>query len=301
MGRQITWYPPAHTGVDPLVFTDYGAGFQVFKGTRGLGKEQRELVTTDSPFLDGTEVDEDYALPRSIMLPMGIHAADRDALLAKLRLLEQSMRTRAPGIGPAPGELELAEADGRRFRLRCHYRGGLPDEETVSTGGDMNWVHFQLQLLAPDPYWYSAVPRSLSWVFSDPIAFLGSPFLPLRISAAQVIGDAQIINNGTENTYGTWRITRPGTELTLSNVDSGEELHIVGTIPVGEVLTIVTEPRVADIALQPAGTDWWNKLQDGSTLWAIPPGTTQVSLTLIGSASGSRIDLEFYERFGSPW
>lgn len=301
MARELTWIPPAHTGLDPIVLTDHNAGWRVGKNHRGLGAVKRYLDTQDSPFVDGTEVDDDYALPRTVILPMMVWAPTRDELLAKLRTFQAALRTRKPGRVMAPGELELAQADGRRFRVRCHYRDGLPDEETLQTGGDQNWVRFTLELFAPDPYWYGAEPKTLSWVFSDPTPFLGANFLPLKISAAQVIGDATILNEGTEDTYGTWRVTGPGSDLILTNPGSSEVLRVTETIPGGQVLTIVTDPLAGDISLQPSGTDWWGKLADGGTMWAIPPGTTQVSLELIGAAAGSRIDLEYFEKFGSPW
>lgn len=301
MARQLRWIPPAHTGLEPLVLNDRTAGFRVEKGSRGLGAVQRELITEDSPFAEGTSVEDDVALPRSIMLPMSLNATDRDAYLTLLRGLEAAVRTRAPGRRPAFGELELAQHDGRRFRVRCHYMGGLPDEETIDSGGDGNWVRFGLQLLAPDPYWYSAEPTILSWTYHDPVPFLGDPFLPLRISPSQQIGDATIINNGSESALGIWRVTGPGNDLILANQDTSETLRITETIPAGQVLTIVTQPELADIALQPSGTDWWEYLADDASLWEIPPGTTTASLTLTGAADGSRIELEFHERHGSPW
>lgn len=301
MARELTWIPPAHTGLDPIILTDQAAGWKIEKGHRGLGAVERRLVTADSPFVDGTEVDEDYALPRVVVLPIMMWAPTRDEMLAKLRAFQASLRTRKPGNKVAPGELELAQADGRRFRVRCHYQGGLPSEEMLQNGGDTNWVRFTLELFAPDPYWYGAEAVTASWVFSDPTAFLGAAFLPLNISAAQVIGDAEIINSGTEDAYGTWRVTGPGSALILTNPGSGETLQVNGSIPGGQVLTIVTDSLKGDISLQPSDVDWWDNLVEGSALWAIPPGITGVSLTLTGAASGSRIDLEFYEKFGSPW
>lgn len=300
MGRQLTWYPPAHTGLPPVVLNNPTAGYRVHKGSRGLGATPRELITEDSPWLDGTSVEDDFALPRSIMLPMGINAVTRTDMLGQLREFGAAMRTRAPGGKPAPGELELAQDDGRRFRVTCYYMRGLPDEETVDTGGDTNWVRFQLQLLAPDPYWHKAEPTMMRWQFGDPVPFLGDPFLPLRISASSA-ASTTILNGGSEDAYGTWKVVGPGTDLTMLNQDTGEKTRIVETIPAGQTLTIVTEPSQVDIALQPSGTDWWGELVDGSTLWSIPAGKTNVALTLAGATSASSIELTFYERHGAPW
>jgi len=302
MARQLTWYPPEWTGLGPLVLTDQGAGLRVHKGTRGLGAVQLDVVTQDSPWVDGTSVEEYFALPRPVLLPITLWGADRTEFLTRLRGFERSMRTRAPSGKPAYGELELAQADGRRFKLRCFYTGGLPDEETINSGGDTNWVRFNLQLLAADPYWYAAEPTILTWTFPDPVAFLGADFLPLRISRSATLGDVTILNDGTETAHGTWRVTGPGTDVILLNNGTGEQLQITETIPDGQVLTVITGPAEdIDISLQPADTDWWVKLADDGTLWEIPPGATSASLTLAGADSDSLIELEFYARFGSPW
>lgn len=301
MSRQITWFPPDGSGLAPIVLTDRAAGYRVFKNVRGLGSVRRELVTEDTPQFDGTEVWDDFGLPRTVFLPMQVFAADRDGFLERLRALAAALRTRGADGRPVTGQLELQQADGRRRRLRCHYQDGLPDEESVSLGGDTNWQQFTLQLFAPDPYWYDPEPTLLSWDPDDPVTFLATPILPPKISPSQVIGDQQLVNAGTEPAYGTWRVTGPGTGITLTNGTTGEELELNGTIDAGEVVTIVTEPRLADITLNPGDIDWWDNLEDGSALWAIPHGTTDMSLTLAGSGSGSKVELEFLSRYESPW
>lgn len=307
MSRQYTWIPPEHLGLPPIVLNDRAAGYRVLKGVRGLGAVPRELVTEDSPWADGTLVEADFAVPKQPMLPMLVYGADRDEFLLRLRALEAAMRTRTPAGKPASGQLELQQADGRKRRLNCYYLGGLPDEETVELGGDTTWQRFGLQLLAADPYWYDADPTTLSWDPDDPVPFLGDPFLPLRISPSQVIGNVPVFNGGTEATYGTWRITPPGTDVILRNETTGEQLQITETIPAAHTLVIRTAPSEQDIRLfddsdpDDPGVDWWEFLEDGGALWALPDGTSQLSLTLSGAGSGSKIELEFYRRWSSPW
>lgn len=299
--RQLTWYPPAHTGLGPLALTDPAAGYRVLKGTRGLGAVEHQLVTDESVWSDGATVDADYVLPRSIMLPMWVDGGNRDQFLSRVAALTAAMQTRAPGGRPAYGELELAQHDGRRWRVRCHYQGGLPDEEVVESGGDTTWARFGLRLFAPDPYWYGPDAITLTWRAPAPVAFLGSNFLPLRISPSSVLGPTEIVNPGSEAALGVWRVTGPGSDFIATNNASGEVLRVTQAIPDGQALTIDTDPATADISLQPAGTDWWPYLADGSTLWEIPPGTTAVDLTLTGNTTASQIELEFYPRYGAPW
>jgi hypothetical protein len=299
MTRQITWYPPESSGLEPIVLTDRAAGHRVFTGVRGLGPVRRELVTEDVPFFDGTEVYDDVGLPRTVYLPMMVFAADRDGFLERLRALTAALRTRGADGSPVTGQLELQQADGRRRRLRCHYQEGLPDEESIELGGDTNWQRFTLALFAADPYFYDPEPVTLSWDPDDPVTFLSAPMLPPKISPSQVIGDQTLTNAGTEAAYGTWRITGPGNSIILTNITTGQEIELNGTIAAGEVVTIVTEPRLADITLD--GVDWWDSLEDGGDLWAIPNGSTELSLTLGGMGSGSRVELEFFKRYESPW
>ncbi|SER95016.1 Phage tail protein [Lentzea xinjiangensis] len=307
MSRQITWIPAEVHGLPPIVLTDAAAGYEVHKGVRGLGAVPRELVTDESPWADGAVVEADFAVPKQPMLPMAVRAPDRDTFLARLRALEAAVRTRTPAGQPAPGQLELQQADGRKRRLWCYYLGGLPDEETIEFGGDTTWQRFGLQLLAADPYWYDAEPTRLAWDPPAPVSFLGDPFLPLKISPSQVIGDVPVTNGGTEATYGTWRITPPGTDLILRNDTTGEQLQITETIPAAHTLVIKTEPGRQDIRLfddadpDDPGVDWWEHLADGAALWALPAGTSQLSLTLSGASAGSKIELEFYQRWSSPW
>lgn len=306
MSRQITWIPPAVLGLPSIVLTDSAAGYAVHKGVRGLGAVPRELVTEDSPWADGTLVEADFAVPKQPMLPMMVTGIDREQFLARLRALEAAMRTRDPAGRPVPGQLELQQTDGRKRRLWCHYLGGLPDEETIELGGDTTWQRFGLQLLAADPYWYDAEPTRLSWDPPAPVTFLADPFLPLKISPSQVIGDVPVVNGGTEATYGTWRIKPPGTDLILRNDTTGEQLQITESITAAHTLVIKTEPGRQDVYLVADAdpediTDWWEHLEDGASLWALPAGTSQLSLTLSGASTGSKIELEFYRRWSSPW
>lgn len=306
MARQITWYPPTHTGLGPIVLNDEGAGYRLHTGTRGLGEVQYEHIIDTSPWADGTTVDATYVLPRSIMLPITLHGADRDELLARLAALTAAMPARVPGGGPALGELELAQHDGRRYRTKCYYEGGLPSEETVETGGSTNWVRFQLRLFAADPFWYDAEPVRLRWTAPESVPFLGPNFLPVKISPSNVLGPGEIVNPGSETALGTWRVTPPGSDFIATNEDSGETLRVTQSIPTAYVLTIKTEPGAQDVYIDPddpddPNIDWWQYLVDGSALWEIPPGTTAIDLTLAGSTSGSVIELEFYPRRRAPW
>lgn len=294
MGRPLTWYPPASTGLPPIVLTDRAAGYRVHKGARGLGAVERDLILVDAPWADGTTVEGDFAAPRHPMLPMSIYGVTRGEFLDRLRALTASMRTR-----DEPGELELQQADGRRFRVRCYYMSGLPNEETFDSGGDTNWVRFPLQMLAPDPYWYAAEPTVLRWQYSEPRDFLATPILPLKLSAGAVLGDVTLSNPGAANAHALWRITGPGTGIIFDLTTTGETLRINGTIPAGQTLTVVTEPGLQDINLD--GTDWWPYLQDGSSLWTIPAGDTSASVAVTGSGPGTTVELEFSPRFGAPW
>jgi len=289
MARMLTWYPA--DGRSPIVLTDRAAGRRVLKGTRGLGAGPVELVTDDSPLLDGTTVWEPYYAPRVITLPMLVSARTRAEFLSKVRELVTAIHP------DADGELELAQHDGRRFRLRCRYLEGLEGDEDTTMGGDTTWWRFILKLYAADPWWYGE-PITATFTPVEAVPFF--PLPPLRLSRSQVLGTVTVHNPGDVTAWPTWSATAPGSDPEFRNLATGETLRFAGALPAGQTLTVVTTPGQQSVTLTD-GTSWWPQWAPGSVMWRIPPGTTRVSLTLASAGVGSEIALSFRPRYRTPW
>lgn len=293
MGRQMTWISGAGSvgGSTSTVLTDPAAGFQVFKGAKGLDVPEVEFLVDELPGIDGSTVTDVYAPPRLVLLPMEIRGATRGEFLDRKRALELA-------LDPAVlGQLELMQADGRRFRLNARYQGGLGGSEDIGEGGDTTWCRFVLRLYVEDPWWYAPDPITVSFPYVEPTDFF--PFFPLVLDSDSVLGSTTVNNPGTVPSWPTWTATAPATNLTFTNVTTGEEFEADEPIPSGRTLTIVTEPRMQSVKLDD-GTDWWPHLVGNPVFWMIPPRETPISLVLTGAGVGSSVGLSWVPRYRSP-
>lgn len=291
MARELVWVRPDGDGF-PL--TNRMAGYRVTKGATGLGHSPIELSSDATPLLDGVEITDVYAPPRTIQLPMLILADTEDSYRARVRALVAAL-----SAGQA-GALELRQPDGQTRRIVAWYNGGLEGAEDRDTGGE-KWLRFALRLFCPDPFWFNPVPVTYRYEYvGTPTAFLGTPFLPLKLSVGAVIGTTVLTNPGEVLSWPTWVVHPPATELVLTDVDRDLSLTVDASVPGGQTLTIVTEPRSTDVRLSD-GTDYWPNLVGSPTLWPVHPGNTNVDLDLVGAGPGSAVDLSFYARYKSPW
>jgi hypothetical protein len=293
VARELIWYPGDG---GQIVLNDRTAGYRVHKGVTGLGVPDPEFIVDTSPLIDGEFVDDEdvYEVGRRIMLPMTVFGPDNTTFRSRMKALAGSMNPRKPGF------FEVAQADGQRRRIQARYAGGLSGDEAKDLGGDTTWARFALRLYAPDPFWFDPVPVTLTRAYATPSAFF--PFgpvsgRPFRLSSGAVLGDAVLTNPGDITAWPTWTATAPGTAVALDNDDTGEELHLSGTLS-GD-LVIVTQPGQQSITM--GGVDWWDKLTGTPELWELPPGDTHVSLSLTGAAAGSSVSCSFFPRYRSAW
>lgn len=293
MGSQLTWISGAAAvgGSTSTVLTNGAGGFRTLKGAKGLEVPPAEFLVDELPGIDGSIVTDVYAAPRTVLLPMMLWGATRAEFLNRRRAFELA-------LDPAViGQLELQQADGRRFRLNSRYAGGLEGSEEKSEGGDTTWCQFVLRLYVEDPWWYAVDRITVPFNYTAPTLFF--PIFPLTLDSNQVLGSTTVSNPGTVPSWPTWTATAPGSGLTLTNVTTGEEIEFSGSIPSGRTLTIVTEPGKQSVKLDD-GTDWWPNLVGNPVFWKIPPGSTPISLVLAGAGAGSSVGLSWLPRFRSP-
>jgi hypothetical protein len=291
MARQLVWITP--DGAEfPL--TNAGLGYRVMKGASGLGAPPVELSVDETPLLDGVEVTDVYAPPRTIQLPMLILATDPAAYRARALALVAAV------LHGGECALELRQPDGQRRRINVWYSGGLEGLEDKDSGGE-KWLRFVLKAFAPSPFWFDPVPITYRYGYSSGgLTFLGDPFLPLRIAQGLVLGDATISNPGNVLAWPVWTISPPAADVVLTDVDAAASISLAGTVPTGQTLQIVTEPRKTDVRLAD-GTDFWPALYGTPKFWPVQPGVTNVDLALTGAGVGSSVEVTFYPRYKTPW
>ena len=293
MARLFTLYPAK--GGAPRVLNDRDNGFRVLKGITGLNAPPYVLLTSDTPLLDGQQLDDVYAAERTIVLPMLISGRT-----------EAEFRERAKGLiadlFPFNGEatLEVAQPDGQRRRVPVMYVDGLEGSEAVDDGG-IRWWRTGIRLTALSPWWLGD-PITQRWEYAQPVNFL--PITPRRVSSSQVLGAATLSNPGDVQVYPTWTLTAPADSVTLTRPDTGEFFGVSHTIPAGRTLTVVTKPRETAVELDD-GTSWWRYLTNGSSLWRLPapdpahPDGVPLSLMVGGAGVGTVLTVSYTPRYAT--
>jgi hypothetical protein len=290
MAREVSWFPP---GGDPLILTDRAAGYRVTKGVRGHGAAPVDISVDSPPEVDGGIVTDVWAPPRTVQIPLLVLADDTVQYRQRIGALLDAMSH------GQECQLQIAQPDGSRRRIRAYYQSGLEGLEDRDTGGE-TWYRCVLTLFCPDPWWFDPTPVSVMFRYqaSAPSWF---PLFPLNLGASAVLGVGSIINPGQVLSWPEWTITPPGNTLNLTNVDTGEALTLNATaIPGGDTLRIITEPTKASIALG-SGTDWWDKITGIPHLWSLRRGANNVNLSLAGAGVGSSIGCTFTARYRSAW
>lgn len=287
MGRTFTLYPAG--GRAPRVLNDRSQGFRVLKGATGLNAPSFDLLTSNTPLLDGEQLDDVYADTREIYLPMLVTGRTESEFRSRTNEL-------VADIFPFRGEgrLEVAQADGKRRSIPVIYQEGMEGSDAITDGGE-RWWKFGLKLRALSPWW-EGVPVTQSWSYSDPVTFL--PITPRKVASSQVLGDATLFNDGDVETYPSWAITSPADTVVAQRVDTGEQFAVDRPIPTGRKLSVVTAPRLTDVRLDD-GTAYARYLRNGSALWRLPAGTSKLSLQVTGAAAGTVVTVAYTPRYAT--
>lgn len=290
--RAVKWWPADGGAAVELTGPRRAAGFTLAKGAKGLGVPPVEWESEDIAGADGEWQTGARYGARPVELPCLVAGRDRDDYRARLAELEAAM-----SVHDGPGELEVIE-NGTGRRLRCLYVGGLEgDEERGAHTGRM-WRTI-LSFHAFDPYWRDAAPTVESWQIADPVPFLGSPFLPLRLSASSTFGNIALTNDGHGDAWPVWTITGPASNVKLRNRSTGAVIELTDGIAAGRTATIVTEPGISDVTATAPTESYWSHISPASDMWPIRAGRNLIAVDMIGATAATRVQIAYVRRFRS--
>lgn len=268
--------------------TDWERGWVVQPGAKGLDMPGYAMAQDESPGIDGYEVRQVRAQGKTITIPIAFWAQDsRAAYLARRRTLIRSLNPKR-----GQGTLTLTQPDGAARSIGVLYSDGLEGDESLDAAG-ARWCVAALVFAAPSPYWLGQ-EITTSWA-----AALGGdffPFLPLTVGDSQVLGSVTVDNDGDDDAYPVWTITGPATTVTLTNNTTGRTLVLTRTITGADEIVIDTRER-RQTALLNGVTNLWPNLSDASTLWPLEPDVNELSLTVAGSTSATRVRMTYQPRY----
>jgi hypothetical protein len=282
-----TWTAPDGTVV-PL--TTRPLGWWLMSGAIFQGAVP-VTVTTDPNPRGGATVRHVQPEPRVLVFPMHVKGKTHVEFLVRWRFLASKFtQTRRRG----PGVLTMTRPDGTSRQISAWYQSGFDEQP------GFGWLFDQpvLMLLCEDPFWTDVTDTTVLRSFSggDADSFL-SPFP--HITDSRVLGDTVITVDGDAEVWPVWTITGPGSGVTATNNDTGEEFVLTpigGDLMLGDTVTITTDPPAI---IGPDGSSWIGAINftGGAVLWALQPGDNDVSFVVAGADTGTSITLAYRTRY----
>lgn len=252
-----------------------------------------ELLDDEVPGQAGTRSRGVKVKARDVVLPVTVFGPDEAGLRARIRLLmRQFDPTRGAGI------LRCTAVDGTMRELVCTYDDGMQGKEFAGETG-VRWQRLVLILRAHAPYWQDTAANDLTYRAASQGAFLSAQFLPVVLTSDALLGTQSLTNDGDRTAYPVFTIRGPATSFTLANDTTGESFTYEAPLADGEVLTIDTRPFVRTVRLA-NGTNRFAQLAIGSVLWWLPPGVSNIRLTLQGSTAASFVTVSFRRLWLAP-
>lgn len=269
-------------------FNDWSSGWVLQPGAKGLDMPGYDFTQDQSPGIDGYAIRQVRAQGKEIALPIAFWADDsRAAYLTRRRSLIRSLNPKR-----GEGTLTVTQADGAARTIGARYSAGLEGDESLDAAG-RTWCLGVLTFACPSPFWLGPEVTT-EWRAAVAGSFF--PVLPLVVGNSQVLGSVTVDNDGDDDAFPVWTITGPATAISLTNVTTGDVLVLAHTISVGDTIVIDTRER-QQTALLNGTTNLWGGLSDDSTMWALEPGLNDLTLTVTGSTSNTRVRMTYQPRY----
>jgi hypothetical protein len=223
---------------------------------------------------------------REINLPLMILGDSREETETKLRRLSYILRDKAV--------LAITYENGEKWTLDVYLAGG-GETQFGSTGNDY-FCQWDLALQAPQPFWQSTAPFSVSIVSSSTARGLLAGSSPkslafLRVKSSQAFGTVTVTNTGDVNAPAVWTIKGPSTMTTIQL--NGVGFTFNDSISSATTITIDCE---AGTVKDQTGANRYSGLSTAPKLFSIPPGDQTLTVSVTGATSDTKVTGTFSSR-----
>lgn len=289
MAETWSWIDAAGTAWPMNLFAQ---GMEVMEGVTGRGIPPVRRVRHVVAGQPGQVLDDVKHDLRTLSVPVLLKASTEATRTALIRAWSYRFD---PARGT--GILDLTAADGDERLLSAIYAGGLELTEDADRypGCQAAVITFE----ADDPYFYDTATQQQAFVSSGvPSTWFTSTskkLLPVSLGSSSVLGSASVAVSSDVDTWPTWTIVGPGTNLIITNETTGRSLLWGGTLLAGQQLIIDTHPGIktvlsdTDVNLFGGLTAW--------DFWPLVPGTNALTVDMSGTDSSSAITVGWVDRF----
>jgi hypothetical protein len=270
---------------------DGSGGIWEGNGKKGFHAPTYQHYRDESPTIAGAFWRGVRAIPRELFLPIVIRDTNRDGLLAKRRALIRA-------ISPIKGECTIQSAwpDGSTRSIMCRYVDGMDAGEQGPGEYGITVMRYGLRFIADDPYMFGPTINQI-WSLTAPtrteLPMPGADTFYEVVTSPLLAAGSLITNDGDVDTYPSWSFVGPFTMVTVANATSGESFTITYTAASPtDIIYVVTNPGGSYVVDQ-TGTNRWDTLTAGYSLWPLKSGDNTVNVTLVGATVASSATLSF--------
>lgn len=276
----------------------------IMPGATGMGMPPVDVVTQQTPGLDGAWLREVRVGARDVFLPLAVVSDTSHAdYLTKLARLQGLLDFRAVAdVTAADGTLLLvAESVWGARQLTVVYTDGMQGDEGQTAAGTY-WATRGLRLLAVDPWWRDAVETVLEFGVGAGAVFLapagsGLPW-PRALAPSVSAGVGMPITvGGTVPVWPTVEIVGPASSVTIAT-DAGTAVTTTA-VTAGETLILVTDPRRRSATV--GGVRAWGRVGAAPRFAPLRAGPNTVDVAVPGSTTATKVRLRWHAGWTSAW
>lgn len=257
--------------------------WHVMAGSEGLDDITVDPVVERLPDLYG-EVETGVAVgARDVFLPLLLHC-DTGAEWERAR---RDLRAVAnPLAGPVTVVVVRPDGTSRRITGRAQVRVDSWDVDTWSVRG---WQRLGLLVHCPDPWWRVTDAVRDSWTSPSTVGWFDTDIGELQLEPDAAVGTPRTYDVDSDvETYPTVVITDTAGVVTL--VHSSGRSWAVDCTGATMPITVVTEPTATSVT-DGTGADAWSRVAAPADLWPIPPGQSQITVTMTGYTAATQVEI----------
>jgi len=259
------------------------SGVRLLQGMQGrfappFGLGERESVAREGALLQRVR-----AQPRDVSLPLLVSGDDLRGGWREL------MRVANPLSGDV--RVRFSYGDGSSRTLTGRVSDVSAAEDAASAGP--SWLRTDVTLRCHDPFWLSDVEELVFDLSPSP----WFPMPPYEITSGLVAGTVSIDNDGDAPAWPLWRIRGPGGPFSATLGD--HVLLVDRVLDIGETVEVDTRPGRKTV-VDGDGVNRYPDLDDHAELWPLPPGRSDVLVSMPDGTDATRLTLSFQRRHLTP-
>jgi hypothetical protein len=248
------------------------------------------------PEQDGARFRAVHHEPTEFPLPVWVQGSSASDLRTKIRALATSMNPKR-----GDGYIRVTSPVGDQRQIKCR----VAEFDVTEKIGDTTGVSAQLVRMvfkAHTPYWEDVTETSLIFDPADtqPGAFLGNPFFPIRLAASEIAINTTVTNPGDVEVWPIIRINAPGNSIKIFNYTAGNVIDISSYSLSSGQIVIDTRPGYKTV-IKDGIENLWSYVTSASGLWPLQPGANEIRLEMGDTANGyTLMEVAYTNQYLSP-